>query len=344
MSLLDELESLEKEAQEALAGAASEAGLEELRQHYLGRRSRVAAVAAAMRDAPAEERPALGKRLNQVRGAMEGAIASRQQALFAERDAAAAAAVDVTLPGRVRAAGALHPLTLMLDQVVRILRGMGFALAEGPEVETEFHCFDALNTPPDHPARNESDTFYFASGRLLRTHTSTVQIRAMEAAPPPLRVIAPGSAYRRDEIDATHLSMFHQIEGLYVAEDVSLADLKGTLEGLFHELFGPETRVRFRPHFFPFTEPSFEIDIELALRGRAARWIEVAGCGMVDPGVFEAVNRSRGDAAYDPERTRGFAFGFGLERLAMIRWGISDIRLLIENDERFLGQFSGRVW
>jgi phenylalanyl-tRNA synthetase alpha chain len=217
---------------------------------------------------------------------------------------------------------------------------MGFALADGPEIEDEFHCFDALNTPADHPARNEKDTFYFDSGKLLRTHTSSVQVRTMESQAPPVRIIAPGSAYRRDEIDATHLSVFNQLEGLYVASDVSLPDLKGTLEYFFHELYGPTTEVRFRPHFFPFTEPSFEIDVKLEIKGQAPRWIEVAGCGMVDPAVFEAINQSRKDNAFDPDQITGFAFGMGLDRLAMIRWGIKDIRLLIENDVRFLKQFS----
>ena len=187
---------------------------------------------------------------------------------------------------------------------------------------------------------NEKDTFYFDSGKLLRTHTSTVQVRTMESQVPPVRIIAPGSAYRRDEIDATHLSVFNQLEGLYVDKVVSLGDLKGTLEYFLRELFGSDTEVRFRPHFFPFTEPSFEIDVKLHVRGQAPRWIEVAGCGMVDPAVFAQINGSRKDGAYDPEKVTGFAFGMGLDRLAMIRWGIKDIRLLIENDARFLKQFA----
>ncbi|RYD46530.1 MAG: phenylalanine--tRNA ligase subunit alpha, partial [Verrucomicrobiaceae bacterium] len=231
-------------------------------------------------------------------------------------------------------------LTILRHQAISILRRMGFALAEGPEIEDEFHCFDALNTPADHPARNEKDTFYFGSGKLLRTHTSSVQVRTMEGQVPPVRIIAPGSAYRRDEIDATHLSVFNQLEGLYVDTDVSLGDLKGTLEYFFQEMFGSETEVRFRPHFFPFTEPSFEIDVKLHVKGQAPRWIEVAGCGMVDPAVFAQINGSRKDGAYDPEKVTGFAFGMGLDRLAMIRWGIKDIRLLIENDARFLKQFA----
>ena len=198
-----------------------------------------------------------------------------------------------------------------------------------------------MNTPADHPARNESDTFYLNDGRLLRTHTSTVQIRTMETVKQlPVRIIAPGAAYRRDEIDATHLSVFNQLEGLYVSENVSLADLKGTLEFFFREIFGPQTAVRFRPHFFPFTEPSFEIDVKLEAKGKESRWIEIAGCGMVDPAVFAAVSKTRGDNLFDPEKVTGFAFGLGLDRLAMILHGITDIRHLIENDVRFLGQFA----
>ena len=228
----------------------------------------------------------------------------------------------------------------MLDRAVSTFGRLGFALATGPEIETEFHCFDALNTPADHPARNEKDTFYFGDGRLLRTHTSTVQVRTMENQPPPVRVIAPGSAFRRDEIDATHLSAFTQLEGLYVAEHVTLGDLKGTLEFFFRSIFGSDTEVRFRPHFFPFTEPSFEIDIKLEAEGKETKWIEIAGCGMVDPNVFESVCSTRGDRLFDPEKVTGFAFGMGLERLAMITYGISDIRPLIENDTRFLSQFA----
>jgi phenylalanyl-tRNA synthetase alpha chain len=215
---------------------------------------------------------------------------------------------------------------------------MGFALADGPDIETEFHCFDALNTPADHPARNEQDTFYFSDGRLLRTHTSTVQIRTMEKCAPPVRIIAPGAAYRRDEVDATHLAQFNQMEGLYVDVGVSVADLKGTIEFFFRELLGPETKLRFRPHFFPFTEPSFEIDLKAPALGKD-KWLEMAGCGMVDPAVFDAVNKSRGDTAFDPEKYTGFAFGFGLDRLAMVLHAIPDIRLLVENDVRFLSQF-----
>ena len=248
--------------------------------------------------------------------------------------------IDISLPGHVSELGTLHPLTQMLDRGISIFRRMGFALAEGPDVETEWHCFDALNTAPDHPARNEQDTFYLPDGRLLRTHTSTVQIRTMEKAPPPIRVIAPGAAYRRDEVDATHSAQFHQIEGLYVDEKVSVADLKGTLEFFLRELFGADAQVRFRPHYFPFTEPSFEIDVKSkALKG-GEQWLEMCGCGMVHPAVFEQVNLARKDAAYDPEKWSGFAFGLGMDRLAMMLFGIPDLRYFAANDLRFLRQFA----
>ena len=336
----DQISAIETEALALIAAAADVRTLEDARVAVLGKKGTLTLVAAGIKDVPKEEKAAVGQLLNAARGTITGALEAKQVALQDLADRAALAGIDVTLPARRFPTGSLHPLTLIRDEAIGILRRMGFALADGPEIEDEFHCFDALNTPADHPARNEKDTFYFDSGKLLRTHTSSVQIRTMESAEPPVRIIAPGSAYRRDEIDATHLSVFNQLEGLYVAGDVSLPDLKGTLESFLHELFGPKTEVRFRPHFFPFTEPSFEIDVKLTIKGQAPRWIEVAGCGMVDPAVFDAVNRSRKDNAFDPDTVTGFAFGMGLDRLAMIRWGIKDIRLLIENDVRFLKQFA----
>jgi phenylalanyl-tRNA synthetase alpha chain len=228
----------------------------------------------------------------------------------------------------------------MLERSIEIFRRMGFALADGPDVEDEWHCFDALNTPPEHPARNEQDTFYLPDGRLLRTHTSTVQIRTMQSARPPIRVIAPGAAYRRDEVDATHSAQFHQIEGLYVDENVSVADLKGALEFFMRELFGANTKVQFRPHYFPFTEPSLEVFVKSKALKKGEQWIEVCGCGVVHPAVFEAVNKARGDKAYDPEKWSGYAFGLGMDRLAMILFDIPDIRLFAQNDLRFLKQFA----
>ncbi len=336
----EQIEAIQNEALERIAAAGDERALEDARVAVLGRKGTLTAVSARMKEVPKEQKREVGQLLNTARTAVTGALEAKQSALRDAADLAALAGIDPTLPPPGLHRGGLHPLSLIHDEAVGILRRMGFALAEGPEIEDEFHCFDALNTPADHPARNEKDTFYFDSGKLLRTHTSTVQIRTMESQTPPVRIIAPGSAYRRDEIDATHLSVFNQLEGLYVDADVSLPDLKATLEFFFHELFGPDTGVRFRPHFFPFTEPSLEIDIQLHVPGRDPRWIEVAGCGMVDPAVFEAVSSTRGDNAYDPNAVTGFAFGMGLDRLAMIRWGIRDIRLLIENDARFLKQFA----
>jgi len=335
----DSLSAIQTEALARIAAAGDARALEDARVAVLGKKGTLSLAAAAIKDIPNEEKAAYGQSLNAARAAITAALEEKQAALQDAADQAALVGIDPTMPGRPLPTGALHPLTLIRDEAIGILRRMGFALADGPEIEDEFHCFDALNTPADHPARNEKDTFYFDSGKLLRTHTSSVQIRTMENAVPPVRIIAPGSAYRRDEIDATHLSVFNQLEGLYIDHDVSLPDLKGTLEYFLHELFGPSTDVRFRPHFFPFTEPSFEIDVKLEVKGQAPRWIEVAGCGMVDPAVFDAVNGSRKDTAYHTDHWTGFAFGMGLDRLAMIRWGIKDIRLLIENDVRFLRQF-----
>jgi len=336
----DQIPTIHAEALALIEAAADARALEDARVAVLGKKGTLTVAAAGMKDVPKEDKAEVGQLLNAARQAITAALESKQAALQAEADNKALAGIDVTLPARPLPTGGLHPLTLIRDEAIAILRRMGFALADGPEIEDEFHCFDALNTPADHPARNEKDTFYFDSGKLLRTHTSSVQIRTMETATPPVRIIAPGSAYRRDEIDATHLSVFNQLEGLYVAKDVSLPDLKGTLEYFFHELFGPQTEVRFRPHFFPFTEPSFEIDVKLTVKGQQPRWIEVAGCGMVDPAVFESIDSQRKDDAFAAEKVTGFAFGMGLDRLAMIRWGIRDIRLLIENDVRFLSQFA----
>ena len=338
--MLAELDQIQADALAAIAKIDSDASLEECRIQFLGKKGQLTAASAGMRDVPKEDKPAVGQKLNQVRTAITAALEEQSAALTAEKDAEAFTGIDVTLPGRPLPRGAMHPLSHVLDHAITALRRMGFALAEGPEIETEWHCFDALNTPADHPARNESDTFYFENGKLLRTHTSTVQIRTMETTPPPVRIIAPGSAFRRDEIDATHLSAFNQLEGLYVDEKVTLADLKGTLEFFFRELFGNNTEVRFRPHFFPFTEPSFEVDLKLHTKGSEPKWVEIAGCGMVDPNVYKAVSKTRGDDVYDPKKVSGFAFGMGLDRLAMITYGIPDLRLLIENDIRFLRQFA----
>jgi phenylalanyl-tRNA synthetase alpha chain len=360
------LEQLRDEALREIESATDEQALETTRVKYLGRSGSISSWGEQMKALAKEEKPVVGKLLNEVRNAVSMAIQTRAEILHSQKESVALAGIDISLPGvTVPGAysgysgystgsialtgysgylplerGALHPLTQILERSIKIFRRMGFALADGPDIENEWHCFDALNTPPEHPARNEQDTFYLEDGRLLRTHTSTVQIRTMESAPPPLRVIAPGAAYRRDEVDATHSAQFHQIEGLYVDENVSVADLKGALEFFMRELFGPGTEVQFRPHYFPFTEPSLEVYVKSkALKG-GERWIEVAGSGVVHPAVFEAVNRARGDKAYDPEKWSGYAFGLGMDRLAMILFDIPDIRLFAQNDLRFLRQFA----
>jgi phenylalanyl-tRNA synthetase alpha chain len=333
------LEQLREDALAQIASAEDARALEIARVHFLGRSGSVSEWSEKMKTLPKEEQPAVGKLLNEVRRALTAALEERTECLRAKKESVALADLDISLPGTPQERGTLHPLTQMLDRSISIFRRMGFALAQGPDIETEWHCFDALNTPSDHPARNEQDTFYLPDGRVLRTHTSTVQIRAMESAPPPLRVIAPGAAFRRDEVDATHSAQFHQIEGLYVDEDASVADLKGALEFFLHELFGADAAVRFRPHYFPFTEPSFEIDVKSEALKSGEKWIEVCGCGMVHPAVFEAVNQSRGDDAYDPETWTGYAFGLGVDRLAMILFEIPDIRFFAQNDLRFLRQF-----
>ena len=337
-ALSSQIDQLRIEALSAIAEASDALALKEARVRYLGKTGSVSLLSEGMRALSKEERPVMGKLLNDLRTAVTAALDEKETALTTQADTAALSVIDASLPGTAPEAGSLHPLTLLVDRAVQIFRRLGFAIADGPDMETEWHCFDALNTPADHPARNEQDTFYLSDGRLLRTHTSSIQIRTMVANPPPIRIIAPGAAYRRDEVDATHLAQFTQMEGLYVAPGVSLADLKGTIEFFFRELFGTGTEIRFRPHFFPFTEPSYEIDLRTEALG--GKWMELAGCGMVDPAVFEEVNKKRGDNAYDPEKVSGFAFGFGLDRLAMNLTGVSDIRMLTENDLRFLSRFT----
>jgi phenylalanyl-tRNA synthetase alpha chain len=334
------LEQLRDDALREIEAAPDEQTLEAARVKYLGKGGSVSAWGERMKTLGKDERPMIGKLLNEVRNTVVAAVEGRGASFRAQKESEALARIDVSLPGSFYEIGSLHPLTQILERSIQIFRRMGFALADGPDIETEWHCFDALNTTPDHPARNEQDTFYLPDGRLLRTHTSTVQIRTMESATPPIRVIAPGAAYRRDELDATHSPQFHQIEGLYVDENVSIGDLKGALEFFMRELFGLGTEVQFRPHFFPFTEPSLEVYVKSkALKG-GERWIEVAGSGVVHPAVFEQVNKARGDKAYDPERWSGYAFGLGMDRLAMVLFDIPDIRLFAQNDLRFLRQFA----
>jgi phenylalanyl-tRNA synthetase alpha chain len=334
------LEQLRDEALREIESAGDEQTLEAARVKYLGRSGRISAWGEQMKALSKDEKPIVGKLLNEVRNAVTSAIDSHAAQFRSQKESGTLSKIDISLPGTSREIGALHPLTQMWERSIEIFRRMGFALADGPDIEDEWHCFDALNTPPEHPARTEQDTFYLSDGRLLRTHTSTVQIRTMESAPPPIRVIAPGAAYRNEEINATHSAQFHQIEGLYVDEGVSVADLKGALEFFMRELFGSGTDVEFRPHYFPFTEPSLEVYVKSkALKG-GEQWIEVAGSGVVHPAVFEQVNKARRDKAYDPQKWSGYAFGLGMDRLAMILFDIPDLRLFAQNDLRFLRQFA----
>jgi phenylalanyl-tRNA synthetase alpha chain len=336
---LEEIEPLKATALAEFKAAPDLAALEQSRVNFLGSHGRFTALMKQVGALPKEEKPAAGKAINAAKVELEASLAARRSEL--ELSAALPKEpTDFTLPGRRRVVGKLHPLTQVTEDIVRSFRKIGFVVADGPEVEDEYHCFDALNTPADHPARDTQDTFYLAASgpeagasTLLRTHTSSVQIRVMQKQAPPVRIIVPGRVYRRDNADATHNPTFHQVEGLYVDRNVTVGDLKGTVEFVFKELMGPETRIRFRPHYFSYTEPSFEIDFSSALtRKMGKEWLEIAGCGMVHPQVFQNVG-------YDPEVWTGWAFGFGIERIAMIRYGINDIRLFYENDLRFLKQF-----
>jgi phenylalanyl-tRNA synthetase alpha chain len=331
---LDDIEPLKQTALTELKNAPDLATLEQTKGAWIGPNGKFTALMKQLGTLSKEEKPAAGKLINAAKIELEAALASRREELELKA-ALPKEPTDFTLPGRRRALGKLHPLTQVTDDIVRAFRKIGFAVADGPEIEDEYHCFDALNTPADHPARDSQDTFYLntTDKRLLRTHTSSVQIRVMEKQPPPVRIIVPGRVYRRDNADATHNPTFHQIEGLYVDKNVTVGELKGTVEFVFKELMGGDVKIRFRPHYFSYTEPSYEIDFTNALVKKMGKdWLEIAGCGMVHPQVFETVG-------YDPEVWTGWAFGFGIERIAMLRYGINDIRLFYENDVRFLKQF-----
>jgi len=334
MSLLNEIEPLKQTALAELKSAPDLAALEQTKGVWTGPNGKFTALMKQLGTLSKEEKPAAGKLINAAKQELEAALVARREELELKA-ALPKEPTDFTLPGRRRALGKLHPLTQVTDDIVRAFRKIGFAVADGPEIEDEYHCFDALNTPADHPARDSQDTFYLntTDKRLLRTHTSSVQIRVMEKQQPPVRIIIPGRVYRRDNADATHNPTFHQIEGLYVDKNVTVGDLKGTVEFVFKELMGSDVKIRFRPHYFSYTEPSYEIDFTNALVKKMGKdWLEIAGCGMVHPQVFENVG-------YDPEVWTGWAFGFGIERIAMLRYGINDIRLFYENDVRFLKQF-----
>lgn len=332
------LDAARDSAIEQLNAARTADDIERIRVAYLGRKGLIPGLMKEMRDVPAADRPRTGRAANSAKDGIAAALEAANRRLREAR-AGHGPGVDVTLPGRMRRLGHKHPISRVMDDTVDIFRRMGFIVADGPDLETEYHNFDALNTPSDHPSRDIQDTFYLPDGRLLRTQTSPVQIRVMETQAPPVRIVCPGRCFRRDTPDATHSMNFHQIEGLYVDRGVSLVDLKGTLATFAHELLGPDVDVRFRPHFFPFTEPSLEYDFSCIMcNGRGCRicknsgWLEISGAGMVDPAVFEAVG-------YDPEEWTGYAFGMGIERIAMIRYALTDIRMLYENDMRFLRQF-----
>lgn len=336
--MIQTLETLRTKALAALDHASTPDTLEQWRIQYLSRQGLLPKAMEGMKNVSKEDRPAVGKLANEVKNTLQNSFDQKREALTEQAENQQ---IDPTMPGRPVPTGSLHPLSHTLDRIISIFSRMGYALADGPDVETEFHNFDALNTPADHPARNEQDTFYLdlpphgEFGRyLLRTQTSPVQIRVMQNQQPPIQIIAPGRCYRRDEIDATHGMFFHQVEGLFVAEDVKLAHLFGTLEHFFRELLGADTEVRFRPHFFPFTEPSFEVDFRKpGMKVRGKEWLEISGCGMVDPAVLSNVS-------IDPERYTGFAFGMGLERIAMMMYEVPDLRLFFENDSRFLHQLA----
>jgi phenylalanyl-tRNA synthetase alpha chain len=335
------VEAVAGEARAAIGRAASSSELESLRVKYLGRSGALTQILKSLGTLPAAERPLVGAAANEAKRELESLLDARlAEALEAERRRQRERArPDLTLPGRRPPRGSLHPLTRVRDEIVSVFMGLGFSVAEGPQIETDFYNFEALNIPRDHPARDMQDTFYLSSETLLRTHTSPVQIRTMRAQAPPVRIIVPGVVYRRDA-DITHSPMFHQVEGLAVDVNVTMADLKGTLELFARELFGARSKIRFRPSFFPFTEPSAEVDVVCFLCGgvgcrvcKQSGWLEILGSGMVHPNVLRNVG-------YDPEAVTGWAFGMGIERIAMLKYGVDDIRLFFENDLRFLEQFA----
>jgi len=333
----EQLLKLEKKALEELKGINDPSGLEKFRITYLGKKGLLTAGMKKLRDLPAGERPEAGKLANVVKGNLTGRFEEARERV-ASGKTEGASFLDVTLPGREPLRGNLHPVTLVIKEVCQIFSRMGFMVVKGPNVELDYYNFEALNLPKDHPARDMQDTFYISGNVVLRTHTSPIQIRVMEAKKPPVSIIAPGKVYRRDS-DVSHTPMFHQVEGLLVDKDVSFGDLKGTLTSFVHQMFGSDTSLRFRPSFFPFTEPSAEVDIRCVMcGGKGCRtcshtgWLEILGSGMVDPNVYGFVD-------YDPEVYTGFAFGMGIERIAMLKYGINDIQLFFKNDMRFLRQF-----
>ncbi len=342
MTLAEKIRQQIAEAQAQSASAGSLEELEQLRIKFLGRKGTLAELTALFGQIDPAEKPEAGREANRAKNEIAGFFDARANELKAGAGAAASAArrEDLSLPGTAPAVGGLHPITQVVDEICDIFYRLGFEIVSGPEMETDYYNFEALNIPADHSSRDDLATFYLENGKLLRSQTSTVQTRIMEKERPPVKVLAPGRVYRPDATDATHSFMFHQIEGLYVDERVSFADLKGVLLAFAKQFFGSDVKLRFRPHFFPFTEPSAEVDVSCGLcKGSGCRscghkgWLEILGAGMVHPNVLRAVKIS-------PEKYSGFAFGFGVERIAMRRWGVNDIRLFYENDLRFLRQFS----
>ncbi|MBN2979903.1 MULTISPECIES: phenylalanine--tRNA ligase subunit alpha [Cohnella] len=340
----ERLEALRREALEKLSKADGAGELNDLRVHYLGKKGQLTEVLRGMGALSAEERPAIGQVANEVRAALEAVIAEKQEQFDREETARRlqAETIDVTLPGRAPSVGSVHPLTKVTQEIEDIFIGMGYQIAEGPEVETDFFNFEALNLPKDHPARDMQDSFYITDEILLRTQTSPIQIRAMQAAEgkTPLKIICPGKVYRRDDDDATHSFMFHQIEGLVVGPNIRMSDLKGTLLQFVQKMYGSQVQIRLRPSFFPFTEPSAEVDVTCAQCGgsgcrmcKQTGWVEILGCGMVHPKVLEY-------GGYDSKEVSGFAFGMGVERVALLKYEIDDIRHFYYSDQRFLSQFN----
>jgi phenylalanyl-tRNA synthetase alpha chain len=336
------VDAIAEEARAAVAAARTAADFEAVRVKYLGRQGALTLLLRSLGMLPAAERPEVGAAANVAKREIEALIDERLASAQEDERAKARASSrpDLTLPGRRPPCGVVHPLKRVEDEIVEIFAGLGFSVVEGPEIESDFLNFEALNIPKDHPARDMQDTFYISESTLLRTHTSPVQIRTMQAQKPPVRVIVPGTVYRRDVADMTHSPVFHQVEGLAVDRDISMGDLKGTLELFAREMFGPKSKIRFRPSFFPFTEPSAEVDVLCFVCGgdgcrmcRQSGWLEILGSGMVHPNVLRNVG-------YDPEDVTGWAFGMGIERIAMLKYGVDDLRLFFENDLRFLRQFA----
>ena len=329
--MLDEFKKIGKGALADLKNVKDMAGLELFRIKYLSRKGQVTQMLAQIGKCPPDQRPQAGQLANKVKNQVSGAFEQLKDNLFQAGSKQSEELIDVTLPGKTFDIGKAHVITQTINELLEIFGRMGFSVAYGPEVEDEWHNFVALNIPPEHPARDPLDNFYISDDLLLRSQTSTIQIRVMEHKKPPIRLVAPGRVYRPDTVDSTHMYMFHQLEALVVDEDISMVDMKTTIEQFIHAFLGSDTKWRFRPSFFPFTEPSAEVDLLLVDKNSQESWVEMGGCGMVDPNVFDAVG-------IDNEKYTGWAFGFGIERLAMRKYGITDIRMLFENDLRFLRQ------